>query len=473
MQRYSIQVKPAFRQILFIFLLVDVLINILSFWMPFFWDNILTATIAQYFFNTGNTGWIPPLQWDAGHPPFFALYLSSLWAILGKSLWVSHLAMFPFLWLKTWSLWSIAVQLKFSERHTTRTLFFCLLCPAILTQSILISYDMVMLAGFLLGLSGILSKTKWQIITGALLLVAMSLRGLQWVFVLMVLQYLYLSNGSYRKPKIGSLLATYALPLLAIASWYFYHYLQAGWAIFSPSPSWAGHREWSGFSAFFHKGFALLRAIADQGMIALWAGMVLVVLFNKKNTPTLRFLVAGVLVAFVGGLLPLLVFSSPILPRYGLPLMVLLVLVVCGSDLPYRKWVLTAIAIVMFSGHAWVFQRFSNSWETTIAHVPYHAARKQTLQYLGENNISPASTATHFPLYTSQWQTNLKGDTIRLRNLHGREIKEFEYVLKSNIHNDFNRQTKREISSWEEVMTFRKWWIYIRLYQRPALQGEE
>lgn len=187
-----------------------------------------------------------------------------------------------------------------------------------------------------------------------------------------------------KRTPARELLQTYVLPVLAILAWYLYHYLQTGWAFLSPSPSWAGHREWSGFSAIFGKVWAILRTLLDQGNIALWAGMVLVILFNKRNTPRLRFLVVSTGIAVGLGMLPLLFISSPILPRYAMPVLALLLLIVCGSDLPYRNWALTAIGILLLSGHTWVYSRFSNSWETTFAHAAYHGAREKALDYLAE-----------------------------------------------------------------------------------------
>ncbi|MBL0080448.1 MAG: hypothetical protein IPP53_15465 [Bacteroidetes bacterium] len=62
---------------------------------PFFWDTVLTSKIAQYFYENGFGNLIVPIDLDAGHPPFFQIYLSILWKLFGKSLLVSHLAMLP------------------------------------------------------------------------------------------------------------------------------------------------------------------------------------------------------------------------------------------------------------------------------------------------------------------------------------------------------------------------------------------
>jgi hypothetical protein len=68
------------------------MVHIISRNHPFFWDTVLTSTIAQWFYENGTDNGITPLIWDSGHPTLFQLYLSSAWKILGKSLYVSHLA---------------------------------------------------------------------------------------------------------------------------------------------------------------------------------------------------------------------------------------------------------------------------------------------------------------------------------------------------------------------------------------------
>ncbi|MEL6357325.1 MAG: hypothetical protein AAFQ37_10395, partial [Bacteroidota bacterium] len=65
---------------------------------PFFWDTIqLAARQATHFYEGGN--WLLPDTIDSGHPPGFGAYLSWWWQLLGRKLWVSHLAMFPWHWL--------------------------------------------------------------------------------------------------------------------------------------------------------------------------------------------------------------------------------------------------------------------------------------------------------------------------------------------------------------------------------------
>ncbi|NJO86864.1 MAG: hypothetical protein HC821_02075 [Lewinella sp.] len=65
---------------------------------PFFWDSIqLASRQATHFYDGG--GLLLPNAIDSGHPPGFGLYLAIWWQLPGRQLWVSHLAMVPWVWM--------------------------------------------------------------------------------------------------------------------------------------------------------------------------------------------------------------------------------------------------------------------------------------------------------------------------------------------------------------------------------------
>jgi len=76
---------------------------------PFFGDCInLGSRYAQWFLESNFSGLIAPAGVDSGNPPFFGLYLAICWNFLGKTLPVSHLAMFPFIVGIVWGYFQIA-----------------------------------------------------------------------------------------------------------------------------------------------------------------------------------------------------------------------------------------------------------------------------------------------------------------------------------------------------------------------------
>ncbi|HRB92404.1 MAG TPA: hypothetical protein PLT17_03280, partial [Chitinophagales bacterium] len=69
---------------------IAIFINVFSWHLPFFWDTILTSTITQYFYENGFQNFIPPAQWDAGHPTLFYVYITMFYKIFGRDLIVAH-----------------------------------------------------------------------------------------------------------------------------------------------------------------------------------------------------------------------------------------------------------------------------------------------------------------------------------------------------------------------------------------------
>jgi len=468
MQANSTKTISGYKGVLVFFLLTDLILCLLSSGFPFFWDSILTSTIAQYFYQNGAGNLVIPLQWDAGHPPFFPLYIQFFWKILGKSLWVSHLAVLPFLWLKTWSAWSITKATGYSKNQTIAVLIGMLLSPAILTQSLMVSYDTTMLAGFLLALSGIIHKSSLRTIIGTCLLVLLSVRGMQYAVIIIAVFITY-SAGVFNERAVATRALLIFLPAYLLAfAWHYYHYTQTGWAIISPSESWSGHRDISGLSALPGQGFALFRSVVEQGMIVLWTLWVFSLMYRNKASKQIFNI--SIIATLIAGFLPFLFFSSPILARYTLILQALLIIAICGASFPYKKWLLPFAGIFLFSGHCWLYRGGkSNSWETTLAHVPYFSMREKALDYLQENEIPGNQVGAHFPLYTSRAQTNLEKDSIRLSDLNSSSPGHFRYVLVSGYNNDFGKGEKEKIrKTMIPDTTFNCCGQYISIYRNPS-----
>src|SRR5690606_34512235 len=109
--------------------------------LPFFWDTILTSTVADWFYQNGIGNGIAPVVWDAGHPTFFQLYLAGAWKILGQNLAVSHWIMAPFLVLMVWAYVQLLQLLVQNRKGQWMGLVLLLIHPFVLTQSMLVSYD--------------------------------------------------------------------------------------------------------------------------------------------------------------------------------------------------------------------------------------------------------------------------------------------------------------------------------------------
>jgi len=93
---YKILDKRVNRTILFIMISLGfTLLNANKF---FFWDSISQISIpANWYYDNNFRYFFVPDAYATGHPTFVGMYIALLWNVFGKSLLISHLAMFPFI----------------------------------------------------------------------------------------------------------------------------------------------------------------------------------------------------------------------------------------------------------------------------------------------------------------------------------------------------------------------------------------
>lgn len=144
----------------------------------FFWDTIqLGSKHAHFYFESGFTSWLLPEQLDSGHPPLFGLYLAVGWMFFGKSLWVSHLLMLPFVWLLVYQWYRLGKYLG-GEQLLPYFMLLLLVDPVVASQSILISPDLPLMGCFLLLLNSILQKRVNGKVLAVIGLAMISMRGM-------------------------------------------------------------------------------------------------------------------------------------------------------------------------------------------------------------------------------------------------------------------------------------------------------
>ena len=97
------------------------LFYIFSYDFGMFWDNVLFASkMGNEIYNNGFFDFTIPDHFDPGHPPFLGVYLASFWKIFGRSLWICHLAMLPFI------IGSIYQFQRFISYYTNNKIFILL-----------------------------------------------------------------------------------------------------------------------------------------------------------------------------------------------------------------------------------------------------------------------------------------------------------------------------------------------------------
>ena len=128
------------------------IVSIISCRIPFFWNMVRYSQIAQYYISTNFSSLYIPQELDNGNPPFYGLYFALIWKLFGKSLLVSHLAFYPFV-IGLFIQFYFLCKKFLPEKLIPLALILLLIEPTILTQSLLMGYDIVLMFLFLLGLN--------------------------------------------------------------------------------------------------------------------------------------------------------------------------------------------------------------------------------------------------------------------------------------------------------------------------------
>lgn len=440
-------------------------LTLCSLHIPFFWDTILTSSIAQWFYDNGIQNGIAPLTWDAGHPTLFQLYLTSLWKIFGKTLPVSHLAMFPFLLWLCVAFIAVMDAMKITDRGKMLGMSLLLLHPYILTQSTLISYDILQIAFFLTTFYGILYHKRCWIVLGIILLSSCSVRGQ------ILSAFLLMAYSIYHFREFGKISTTIIFSALPVILWNVYHFNQTGWMLSTPSSSWENHRSFADFTQMAKNIFGIVRCFVDYGIIALTLTFFgsLSHFKSLQEEAVIKKYIFTFLIVFMGTMVVMTAVNNPIGHRYFMILHVgmILWLALIWEKLQWKKIVLPLIFISFISGHFWIYpDKISNGWDVTLQYVNYEKNRSQLYSFIQEDKIAPQQIASAFPLFCSLAQTDLKQGE-RMIDISEIDIQMAEYIAYSPVCNDIKDIDKDELqNSFQILKVFGKGMTRVELYGR-------
>ena len=459
------------------YILLPICVVILSRNNPFFWDTTYHSILGQWFYENGTHGFILPLELDAGHPPFFGYYLSCIWKLFGKTLTVSHLAILPFALGIYWQMFRL-IHRYIPKEYAELTALFIAFEPTLLAQCSLVSYELVYVFFYLLGLNAIIRKQKIIISLSLIGLILISSRGLFAIGALFITQLIidYKENKTSGNPKIVKFanFIPFIFPIALGIGWYSYHYMQSSWWFLSPSEAYHGQRKILGLGGILRNVVIIIWRCLDFGRIGLWILLLISIyrtyikkIYLDNNFQRLLIYCSVPLIVFSLAFIP---FSNPIGHRYYLVFYLLFVpFVIYSFTSAYQgklKYILiSAVGVLLLSGHFWLYPPgIAMGWDSTLAHIPYFELRKAMINHIKKENIPFNTIGTVFPNKNTLKETDLVADTNRFSNLN---LKKNQYVLQSNIMNDFSDAELNELNEkWILVQEYKKSGIYMRLYHK-------
>lgn len=445
-------------------LLVSAILAVLVFLItrnfPFFWDTIqLGSKQATHIFQTGSL--LLPDRIDSGHPPGFGAYLAAWWSVLGRSLWVSHLAMAPWVMLVMYQLGRLCYLLLPGRWIWVPLFLLALVEPFLLGQLLLISPDVVLVGAFLLVFNSILAQQTWGRLLGTLLLAVISTRGML-VGVSLFLVDLILNGGflpwienrkilrAEQLRRAGRLLLPYLPGGLLGVSYLIVHLTAKGWIGHHPASPWAPSFGWAGPMGLVRNGGILLWRLFDFGRIFLWMALPIALIslrrsnredWRKQLAPLIPvgsgFVVFGLLIG-----LTILPFIGLMNARYLLPVVLcfdllvgLALLKLIPTPLLRRISFLTAF-LFFATGNFWHYTATTaQAWDATPLHAISYAQDRAAITYLDSAGITLDSVATVFPFTGPLDDRYLNGRTDGFGDFQ--QVPTLPFLYYSSVTNDY------------------------------------
>lgn len=433
----------------------------------FFWDTIqLASKQADWFYQNDFSYLLLPERIDSGHPPGFGMYLATWWTLFGRTLWISHLAMWPWLTLFFYQLFRLSEALL-PAHHRWLTLFV-LANAAWWGQAVLVSPDVALAALFLLGIRAV---TAWRPGVLALVVIALAALSMRAMFVAVGL---YLWRGyelwhratGDRSAYFQSLLPFLPGGLLGFA-FLLYHYLETGWIGYHADSPWAPAFAGVDGPALLRNVIVLAWRLADHGQLFAWIAVAYVVWRHpesRRDKQLLRWaFLIGALLFLLG--VPVLSHRGLMNHRYFLPIYLSLDLLAGYLLLRYASATAYWLGFAgLLSGNLWLYPpTLTQGWDATPAHIPYYQVRKELLEQLDDRGIAPDSVGTAFPERGPFDDRDLSGDP---RGFHPYRIGSDRYIFLADVMNNVAEDLPEIRRRYRAIATARSAWITGTIYER-------
>ena len=416
---------------------------------PFFWDTIqLGSKHAHWYYENNFQFFFLPESIDSGHPPTFGMALAFLWKLFGKSLWVGHAFILCFSIGILFLVYKLG-DFFLGEKAGSFLLVLLLVDPFVAGQSALVSPDVPLLFFWLLGIWAVVRDRKIVLSLAMIALASISMRGMMMVVVVFIFQVVFSYLESKKRLSFSSLWkqSLHYVPsgVLAIA-FLWAHYQHAGWIGYHEDSPWAPSFAKVDFTGFLKNVAVLGWRILDYGRVMLWVCLLPLLFYFWKVKKSLSLKGKGLIALFVISfiiLVPSLLLHAHLLAhRYLMPLTVVLHFIflyfLFQSELAtrWRNVLFALVCVTLLSGNLWVYpKKISQGWDATLGHLSYFPLREKMIAYIDHQKIPLEDIGTAYP----------ENGTLRYMDLSDRtntfgtaSEADYEYVLYSNVMNDFS-----------------------------------
>jgi len=211
-------------------LILVLALNVPFLQLPYYWDSLWIIGGAEHILENGFKPLLPA-GWDAiGHPVLLHEVLALAWLLLGRALWVSHLAIVGFAFLTVYFTYRIA-RLLYDRRTGLIAALLLLFYPLFRAQSTVVLLDLPTAAFAMMAVYFLLRRRTLLYLICVSAMVLTKATGV--LLVPTVLLYLFVKNYRQRSwRETLAVLAVHSIPIFIVAGWIWYHGQATGWLPF-------------------------------------------------------------------------------------------------------------------------------------------------------------------------------------------------------------------------------------------------
>lgn len=435
----------------------------------FFWDTIsLISVPANYLFETKFASLLYPPEINITLATFPQMYTALVWSIFGRTLLITHLAYLPFVLMFAYQLYSLCK--RFSPKDFLPYVYlFVLLDTTIFTQILLLTPDLFLLAFAAWSLNNLLTNKKIFLSCSLFLLATVSDRGMILSGVLILFHFIDVLF--FQKLSLRSAVKSFLIYLPTLCFCLFLVFVQknhSGYFLINTDEKspWSEHWHFVDFYGFVRNLLVATFRCVENGHLFVLIMLAFVVIRTKGKVAynrSLLFLCALFLSVMAFCTLP---FRNPINTRYFAFLFMIFSIFAAGvliKSMPrVAKTFLVVLTILAVMSNLIVYpEKMAQSWDSSLAHLPYYKLREQVKDFFSEQNVDYAEVGTSFPLLQTFENTDLTDDS---RSFSSIDFDNNRFVIYTNISN-LNDDTIDKISEYPCVKSFQKNGIFMNIHK--------
>lgn len=439
----------------------------------FFWDNVLLCSkMGHYLYNNNLFTLNFPESFDPGHPPTMAFIQALGWKILGKTLFVSHLIMLPFLFGLVWQLHNFISYFTKNKGHQIAAIAFVFCDPTILAQCFYIGQEVPQLFFFLLALNQLLKGNYILKCVALFCLSICSVRGMMLCGGFFIFEVFYYANTfkNIRQIFAKKNIMCYVVASSAAVAFIIWRITEKGYFLIHKNSQWGNLAEIVDFKGLMFNIKVIIHRFLDFGRIAVVIFLIAILYINKKvvfKNDKIKLLLAAAILSTSIITIVSLAATNTIGHRYfalSFLFLHLLALYILQTFFTHKKTILFVIlSIVLITGNLWQYPtKYAQGWDASLRSLPYFNLRNQAIHYLHNNNISANSVGTFFPNIYSNEEINLNGDTASFVAFDSIN----NYVLYANIYNQKPQQYQYILNNYTPIKHFENFGIWVEVLKK-------